>query len=335
MTAHNDIEQLELWIGGEHTPSSSGRYFDDLDPTDDSVYCRVAQATAEDMDRAVRTAHEAFQSYRQTTPRHREQWLARAADIIERDRESIADTIVTENGSPISKARFETMAAADYIRSAAGITRRIVGETHPSDNPGRMVMSVREPLGVVGSITPFNVPFLKAAKLSAGALATGNTVVGLASEFTPKSVLLMGRVYEEAGFPSGTFNVITGFGADIGDSLTTPSVGEGHPVHRLKRHRQAHFRPVRPAREALRARARRQEPFACAGGRGRGRRRGGRRHGVFLLSGPGLHGDQPGAGGAADLRRVCGETQGQGRARRAAPDGRPARPQYLGGPDHL
>ncbi|MYJ96690.1 MAG: aldehyde dehydrogenase family protein, partial [Proteobacteria bacterium] len=68
MTAHNDIEQLELWIGGEHTPSSSGRYFDDLDPTDDSLFCRVAEATAEDMDRAVQTAHEAFQSYRQTTP---------------------------------------------------------------------------------------------------------------------------------------------------------------------------------------------------------------------------------------------------------------------------
>ena len=93
----------------------------------------------------------------------------------------------------------------------------IGGETHPSDNPGRMVMSVREPLGVVGSITPFNVPFPKAAKLSAGALTTGNTVVGLASEFTPKSVLLMGRVYEEAGSPPGTFNAITGFG----DSLTT------------------------------------------------------------------------------------------------------------------
>ncbi len=226
MTTHNHIEQLDLWIGGEHTPSSSGRYFDDLDPTDDSVFCRAAEATAEDMDRAVRTAHEAFQSYRQTTPRQREQWLARAADIIERDRDSIVDTIVTENGSPIIKARFETLAAADYIRSAAGITRRIVGETHPSDNPGRMVMSVREPLGVVGSITPFNVPFLKAAKLSAGALATGNTVVGLASEFTPRSVLLLGRVYEEAGFPPGTFNVITGFGADIGDSLTT------HPLVR-------------------------------------------------------------------------------------------------------
>ena len=174
MTTHNHIEQLDLWIGGEHTPSSSGKYFDDLDPTDDSVFCRAAEATAEDMDRAVRTAHEAFRSYRQTTPRQREQWLARAADIIERDRDSIVDTIVTENGSPIIKARFETLAAADYIRSAAGITRRIVGETHPSDNPGRMVMSVREPLGVVGSITPFNVPFLKAAK---DARAKGATVV--------------------------------------------------------------------------------------------------------------------------------------------------------------
>ena len=123
MSTRYDIEQLELWIGGEHTPSSSGKYFDDLDPTDDSLFCRAAETTAEDMDRAVRTAHEAFRSYRQTTPRQREQWLARAADIIERDRDSIADTIVTENGSPFIKARFRRSGGGGLsdVRQAASV----------------------------------------------------------------------------------------------------------------------------------------------------------------------------------------------------------------------
>lgn len=216
-------EKLNLYIGGQYLPASSGEYFDNLNPDDDSVWMQAAKGTHDDVRRAVETAHKAWQSYRYATPRQRETWLTNAAAIIERDKEKIVDDLVTENGSAIIKARFEILGAIEYIRSAAGISRLVNGHTHQSDNPGRMVMSVREPIGVVASITPFNVPFLKAAKLSAGALATSNTVVGLASEHTPKAVLNLAKVYEEAGFPPGVFNVLTGFGAEIGDTLT------GHP----------------------------------------------------------------------------------------------------------
>lgn len=218
----SDIGKIDLFIGGEYCPPSTGVYFDDLHPDDDSVWRVAAAANADDVNRAVINAHMTWKNeFRQSTPRDRETWLNNAANIIDRDKSRIAHELCLENGSPLIKARFEVRGAIDAIRTAAGIARMVNGQTHQSDVQGRIVMSVREPIGVCASITPFNVPFLKAAKLSAGALAVGNTVVGLASEFTPNAPMNLAKIYKEAGFPDGAYNQLTGFGADIGDFLTT------------------------------------------------------------------------------------------------------------------
>jgi acyl-CoA reductase-like NAD-dependent aldehyde dehydrogenase len=162
-TPISKIRQTELWIGGEHLPAS-GKYFDDLNPDDNSVYSRVASGTAEDMDKAVKTAHEAFKNNQHWLAADRERWLSKAAQLVERDRQDYIDILVDEVGSPLFKAQFEVNYCINGLRAAAGVPRTLKGEVIPSDMPGVFSMAVREPVGVVAGISPFNVPLLKVTK---------------------------------------------------------------------------------------------------------------------------------------------------------------------------
>jgi len=215
---------VDLWIGGHRLASATGKYFIDRNPVDDSVLAEVAEASIEDVDLAVKAAHAAFQSYHQTLASEREAWLSKAAAIMERRRQEFVDLLIDEVGSPFGKAQFEVQYAINCLRASAGVARRVTGQTQPSDTPGRFSMSIREPVGVVASITPFNVPLLKNVKLSSTPLATGNTVVMLASEEAPLVAHRLAEVYHEAGIPVGAFNVVSGFGDKIGDSLTAHSL---------------------------------------------------------------------------------------------------------------
>ncbi|CAB1368398.1 aldehyde dehydrogenase family protein [Denitratisoma oestradiolicum] len=220
-TSRNDHQAFDLWIGGERVAPASGKYFIDRNPEDDSPYARVAEGNIADVDRAVQTAHQAFASYGKTMAADREAWLCRAATLMEKYRDEFVDILIDEVGSPFGKAQFEVQYAINCLRAAAGVARRITGQTIPSETPGRFSMTVREPLGVVASISPFNVPLLKNVKLSATPLATGNTVVLLTSEEAPMVANRLAEVYHEAGIPAGAFNVVTGFGDKIGDALTS------------------------------------------------------------------------------------------------------------------
>jgi len=211
----------ELWINGEHTKPESGKYFDVLNPLDDSVYCQAAESNNADINKAVEAAHNCFKTYSKTLAKDIEAMLCKAADLMERDRAEFADILIDEIGSPMNKANFEIQYAITHLRAAAGVARRITGQTMPSDTPGRMSMSVRKPLGVVAAITPFNVPLIKAAKLVASPLATGNTVVLLPSEEAPTLSFRFAQLLHEAGFPAGSVNVVSGFGVDVGDTLNS------------------------------------------------------------------------------------------------------------------
>jgi len=217
----------DLWIGGEHVKPRSGKYFVDLNPVNDTPYFHAAEATAEDVSQAVETADRAWQSYRNALAKDREAMLIKTSLLLERDRQKFLDTLIDEGGSPIGKAMFEVEFSIGYLRAAAGACRRITGETLPSDVPGRFSMTVREPLGVVAGVSPFNVPLLKNVKQIAMALATGNTIVLLPSEEAPAIAYRIAALFHEAGFPAGTVNVVTGNGAEIGDSLT------GHELVRM------------------------------------------------------------------------------------------------------
>ena len=218
---------VNLWINGESIPASSGEYFDSINPVDDSCYARAAEGTTEDIDRAVQAAHQAFASYKGSVAKDREAWLSRAASLLEEQAREFEDILIDEIGSSVGKARFEIGAAIAILRAAAGSTRMVAGKTMPSDTPGRFSMSVRSPVGVVAAITPFNVPLSKGVRLTASPLALSNTVVLMPSEHAPALAARLAKLYADAGIPSGAFNVVSGFGDKIGDSLTT------HPLVRV------------------------------------------------------------------------------------------------------
>jgi len=221
MDAKTEIKTLQHFIGGNSVDAEGGKTFEVLNPLDDSLYAHAALGTGNDMRKAIAAAKAAFPAYKETTPTERERWLLRVAELMEERQKEIVDCLIDEIGSPLGKAMFEFNKGLAMMRAAAGMCRNVRGETIPSDRPGTFSMSIREPLGVVAIITPFNVPLIKNTRLVANALAVGNTVVHLPSEMAPSLTVLMADIFSEAGFPDGAYNVVTGMGADIGDDLTS------------------------------------------------------------------------------------------------------------------
>lgn len=220
MNTQTDIKTLQHFIGGAWVDAENGATFEVLNPLDDSVYATAAKGSGADMRGAVAAAKAAFPSYCETLPKDRERWLLRVAEIMEARKPELLDCLIDEIGSPIQKAMFEFEKGLTMVRAAAGMCRQVRGETIPSDAPGKFSMSVREPLGVVAVITPFNVPLIKTTRLIANALAVGNTVVHLPSEMAPHLSLIFAEIVAAAGFPDGSYNVVTGMGHEIGDDLT-------------------------------------------------------------------------------------------------------------------
>ncbi|MGH6638226.1 MAG: aldehyde dehydrogenase family protein [Polaromonas sp.] len=220
MTHRYSMEPVDLWIGGERVKPSTGQYFDDRNPEDDSVYASVALAGPEDVNRAVAAAQAAFGSYSKTTASQREAWLAKAAQLLDERKERFVEVLIDECGVPLRVANFMHGLSLEMMHAASGMPRWIRGHTLASDVPGRFSFSTRSPLGVVAAIIPFNVPLIKGVRLSANALAVGNTVVMLPSEEAPLIAHMLADVYADAGLPPGAFNVVSGMGYDIGDTLT-------------------------------------------------------------------------------------------------------------------
>ena len=214
------MKTSNLWIDGQEALPSGGLYFDDINPSDQSIIAKVAKGTTADIDKAVAAAKTAFVSFSQTQAKDREVILSRAAALVERDREEYLQLLIDEVGSPIMKAQFEVDYCINAFRAAAGVPRRLTGETMPLDRPGAFGMSVREPVGIIACITPFNVPLLKNVKQIAMVIATGNTSVLLPSEFATQVTVKFAETLAEAGTPPGVFNYVTGDPFEIGDHLT-------------------------------------------------------------------------------------------------------------------
>ena len=211
----------ELWIGGKEHKPSSGEYFDDLNPSNGDLIARVAKGNSADINTAVADAKKTFHHFKDSEVREREKILCDAASIVERDRDVYMELLINEVGSPQMKAAFEVEYCINAFRAAAGVPRRLAGQTMPLDRPGAFGMSVREPVGVIGCITPFNVPLLKNVKQIAMVIATGNTAVLMPSEFAPQVTVQFAKTLHEAGLPGGVFNYVTGDPAEIGDYLTS------------------------------------------------------------------------------------------------------------------
>ncbi len=211
-----------LLIGGERTSAAEGRTFDVTNPATGGHLATVAEAGVEDVARAVAAAGRAYESWGAMSPVSRGRVMHRFATIVEEHAEELAMLECRNVGMPISDARGQLSMIVDVIRYYAGAVDKFFGHTIPVEREG-VAMTFREPIGVVGLITPWNFPLNIANWKAAPALAAGNTVVLKPASLTPLSVLRYAELAIEAGLPPGALNVVPGPGSSVGDALV------GHP----------------------------------------------------------------------------------------------------------
>jgi acyl-CoA reductase-like NAD-dependent aldehyde dehydrogenase len=213
----------KLFIGGRWVDSASGRTFDTIDPATGEVLAKVAEAGPEDVDRAVAAARKSFDSgvWRGLPPAERAKALWRAGDLIEEHAMELAQLDSLDNGKPINEMLlFDVPLTAATFRYYAGWVTKLEGATQQTSFPGSYLSyTLREPVGVVGQIIPWNFPLMMAAWKVAPALACGNSVVLKPSELTPLSALRLAEILQDAEVPAGVVNVIPGFGEVAGARL--------------------------------------------------------------------------------------------------------------------
>jgi aldehyde dehydrogenase (NAD+) len=209
-----------LLIDGRRVAALSGRTFETLNPATGEVLARVAEAGAEDIDVAVRSARAAFEGpWGQMKASERGALLLKLAELIRRDEAELARLESLDSGKPVSAiARQDLPAVLDTLTYYAGMADKINGQVIPA-RPDALTYTVREPLGVVGAIIPWNFPLMIGMWKIAPALACGCTVVLKPAELTPLTALKIGDLALEAGFPAGVLNVVPGFGKVAGQAL--------------------------------------------------------------------------------------------------------------------
>ncbi|CAD6229499.1 GSCOCG00006625001-RA-CDS [Cotesia congregata] len=215
------IKYTKLFINNEFVDSVNGRRFASINPVDETVVAKVTEGDKADVDKAVAAAKKAFargSEWRGLQPAQRSTLLNKLADLVERHVQEIASIMTLENGKPFAHAVGETQMAADTFRYYAGWCDKIQGQTIPIDD-GTLVMTRKEPVGVVGQITSWNFPVLLYAIKLGPALAAGCPVVLKPAEQTPLCNLYLAALTKEAGFPPGVVNVIPGFGPTAGAAL--------------------------------------------------------------------------------------------------------------------
>jgi aldehyde dehydrogenase (NAD+) len=210
----------DLLIGGRRVAPQSGRYFETLNPATEQVIALVAEAGAEDVDAAVRSAREAFEgAWGNMKASDRGRLMLKLADLIRQSEDELVALESLDSGKPVSAIRRQDLPAViDTLTYYAGMADKINGQVIPARTDA-LTYTVREPLGVVGAIIPWNFPLMIGMWKLAPALACGCTVVLKPAEITPLTALRIGELALEAGFPAGVINVVPGFGKIAGQAL--------------------------------------------------------------------------------------------------------------------
>ena len=206
---HDDLIRNRNFIGDTWQDAADGAVFDVVDPADLSRITRVADSGVADARAAVDAAHAAFPVWRATPARERAQLLKRWHALILAHQDDLGSLISREQGKPLAEGRGEVLYAASYVEWFAEEATRIDGEILAAPVRGRRMMVLKEPVGVVAAITPWNFPAAMIARKIAPALAAGCTVVCKPAEDTPLTSLALVRLAEQAGFPSGALNIVT------------------------------------------------------------------------------------------------------------------------------
>jgi acyl-CoA reductase-like NAD-dependent aldehyde dehydrogenase/ABC-type branched-subunit amino acid transport system ATPase component len=217
----SSMKHVNLMIDARETGAADGRTFDRMDPVTGQVATRAAAATVADAVAAVDAAASAFPAWSALGPNERRAKLNAAADIMQQRAEDFAAAMMTETGSTKGWAMFNVGLAAGMLREAGAMTTQITGDVIPTDKPNNLALAVRQPVGVILGIAPWNAPVILGVRAIAMPLACGNTVVFKASEQCPATHQLIGQVMRDAGFPAGVVNVVTNAPADAAKVVET------------------------------------------------------------------------------------------------------------------
>ncbi|WP_233233556.1 aldehyde dehydrogenase [Bordetella sp. LUAb4] len=220
--------QYQLFIDGAWTDPAGGEWFDTVEPYSGEIWARIPRGKAADADRAIRAAHAAFTAgpWPALTATQRATLLRKLAGLIEDNADHLGRVEQRDNGKLITEVRGQVLNIAQWFYYYAGLADKVGGDVIPVNKPGVINYTRFEPLGVVVAITPWNSPLSLTAWKMAPALAAGNTIVIKPSEHASASILELARLAEQAGIPKGVVNVVTGFGAEVGDPLVR------HPLTR-------------------------------------------------------------------------------------------------------
>lgn len=216
-----ELPRRNHYIAGEWVEPATGEYFASINPATGQAWYEAARGTQSDVDKAVAAARTAFEapSWRDLSQTARGRLLRKLGDLIGEHGEHLARMETLDNGKLLREMRAQLGGLPEYFYYYAGAADKIEGAVIPGANRQILNYTLREPLGVVGAITPWNSPLLLTTTKIAPALAAGNTVVIKPSEHTCASLLELAPLFEQAGFPPGVVNVVTGFGAEAGAPL--------------------------------------------------------------------------------------------------------------------
>jgi aminomuconate-semialdehyde/2-hydroxymuconate-6-semialdehyde dehydrogenase len=215
------VEKISNYIGGEFLAPVSNKYFDNIEPATGKVYSLIPDSDGADVELAVIAANKAKESWSTASIEQRSTIMMKIADLIDRDLEQLARAEAIDNGKPISLARVVDIprASANFRFYASAIVNYAT-HAHISSDKG-LNYTIREPIGIAGCISPWNLPLYLFTWKIAPALATGNCVIAKPSEITPMTAYLLSKICQEAGLPAGVLNIVHGYGHKVGEAIVS------------------------------------------------------------------------------------------------------------------
>ena len=214
------MKKIQNYINGTYQDSTSGAWLDNYNPSTGKVYSKIAKSTSEDVVKAYDAAKTAFPAWSTTTIEDRSKILLKIAELIETNLDHLAEAEAKDNGKPLSLAKaVDIPRASANFRFFGNAITQFASEAHESVGLNTMNFTLRSPIGVVGCISPWNLPLYLFTWKVAPAIAAGNCVVAKPSEVTPMTAYLLGEILTKAGLPKGVLNIVHGTGPEAGQAI--------------------------------------------------------------------------------------------------------------------
>jgi acyl-CoA reductase-like NAD-dependent aldehyde dehydrogenase len=219
------MKEYGLYINGEWIKSDSGKTFPTTNPATGEILATFQVGTQKDVDKAIAAAEEAFPRWKKFPPPKRGEILLKAAGIMRERKDELGELVTKEMGKVIAEGKGDGQEAIDFLEYISGEGRRLLGETTPSELPNKLCLTLKQPVGVVGCITPWNFPMAVPCWKLGAALITGNTIVYKPATLTPLCAATLAEILEQAGLPAGVLNMVTGPAEVVGDAIVQhPSI---------------------------------------------------------------------------------------------------------------